>query len=115
MGINLEDDVVSKQTGLPGVGRVCGIVIAPLYCVIKHINKEENYWKTLYPDWFYKYVFYVAYSELRYTMSFQEYKSGWLSTFGDTSNEELKVLYKYSQKQTTIAYPEDDLEIFDKV
>lgn len=104
--MNIGDRVVSRQTGLPGVGTVCGVVTGEFV----RASGPKPRWDILYPDWIEKYVYYIKYDEMRYIVSFDEYKDG---SPDSIPHNDLKVMYKYSHKTNIISYPQDDLEIFE--
>jgi len=108
---NCYDRVVSKQTGLPGVGRVAGVCNAVAYFNnISAANPKLSFrrWDELYSDWIDKYVYYVYYDKPRKTLSKEE-----LSVHYDREwDEELEEVYNKLPEYHMAVYVEDDLELF---
>lgn len=101
----LGDTVVPKFTGLPNIGIIVGIEMAPLYAV-KSPHSDLTRWNNLFTDWFEKYVYVLTFNEKVCPISLSEYN-------------EIKIKYPeimpYEDypKVGFIAYPEDDLELFE--
>lgn len=117
--IYLGSEVVSKKTGFPGVGRVIGIYLAGGYKFISEraIGPHEfTRWDTLYPNWISGLVFIVYYEKARKTLTWDEWQTGY-----DALPEERKILSKYQLKEEydklpmmqVVAYPHEDLELFE--
>lgn len=107
--MNIGDKVVSRQTGLPGVGTICGVVAAKLLVLVQGSVPRER-WDLLYPDWNNKYICYVEYDEEQYIQSYNEFI---MSAPDNMPNDDLRILYKYSPQAHIISYPIDDLELFE--
>ena len=111
----LGDQVVSKKTGYPGAGEVCGIVKAGLYVASTGNKPIDSFccWNDLYPDWPEKPIVYVRFEETRRTVTFEEF----CKYIPDERYHEydLKTIYAFQIPITNvIAYPIDDLEYFDE-
>ena len=110
----LNDKVVSKKTGHPGIGEVAGIVRAEVY--VASTGKELEHftcWNDLYPDWYTKPIIYVLFEEPRRTVTFEEF----VKYIPDERYKEydLKTLYAFQIPFTrAVAYPIEDLEYFDE-
>lgn len=108
----LGDQVVSKRTGYPGTGEVCGIVAAGLYHATTQKSLDSyGCWNDLYPDWIEKPIVYVRFEESRKTVTkeeFAKYLPEGLKQY------DLDTLYAFQVPVTNvIAYPIEDLELFD--
>ena len=107
--MDIGDRVVSRQTGLPGVGEVVGIVSYEFFISTRKNYQGPHLWDNIYCNWRNEYVIYVGYEEPRHYLSFDEFMSG--CPVENISTNELKVLYKYSEKTQLITYPIADLEL----
>jgi len=105
---NIGDKVVSKKTGYPGIGEVCGIGTAQL--VIWATKKTYHYWDRVYPTWKEKPVYTIRYSEPRFVTTCEEFWDG-------QTPQECPVLQAAMldsrQISNIINYPEDDLEKYE--
>jgi hypothetical protein len=113
--MHLGSNVISKHTGLPAYGTVVGFMTAPFYCHSKNVGPNDfQRWNDLYPDWFLKPVVIVEFNEPQKALTFEEYKLGFPPEM-EVTEEEMKTLYKFVQKQLLAAYPIDDLDVLDEV
>ena len=114
MKFELGDKVVSKKTGYPGSGEVCGVVYAAMYvATTKKELKDFECWNDLYPDWHEKHIVYVRFDEPRRTVTFEEFCRYMPEHKYD--GYDLQTIYAFSIPYTNvIAYPIEDLEFFDK-
>jgi hypothetical protein len=110
----LGDKVVSKKTGYPGCGEVCGIVYSAVYVASAQKNVSDfNCWNDLYPDWTDKPIVYVLFEEPRRTVTFEEF----VKYIPDDRyrDYDLKTVYAFQIPFTrAVAYPIDDLEYLDE-
>ncbi len=104
--------VCSKTTGLPGVGRVFALMPALSYCGLRG-NFEMKRWD-VFENWRQDYVYLVIFQESRKHITLEEYIAGFPEQDKDLYVE--GALEKLYERQTnlvrTIAYPEQDLELF---
>ena len=110
--------VTSKKTGYPGVGLVIGHIVGEFYRVTTERSVEAFcLWNKLYPDWRYKNVVYVRYSEQRKNMTLNELrfslKNNPETSENDYTEQEIQDMYANLREVRTAAYPIDDLEIFE--
>ena len=111
--IRLGDKVVSRKTGYPGSGEVCGIVYAGLYVATTQKKMEDfGCWNDLYPDWTDKTIVYVRFEEPRKTVTKEEYAKYLPEGY---EKYDLETLYAFQIPFTNvIGYPVDDLELFEQ-
>lgn len=134
IGITLGDTVMTRKTGLPGLGKVFGIITGPLFvaqnkylivgreeedgsetlkCVNQNGVQPCRTWDDLYPEWFLNPICFVKFASLQRTMSYQEFRNS--REWPDSITEDaIKVYYDIECPQTNvIAYPAEDLEKFE--
>jgi len=103
----LFQQVISKKTGLPMIGQICGITTGYYQKWIydcKNIYPQR--WFDLYPNWVEKPVYIVKFNQAARTLTYEEY----LKYKGEPASRE-----EYEQQcpiQQLATYPEDDLEPF---
>ena len=109
----LGDQVVSRKTGYPGSGEVCGLVYAKMYvATTRREMKDFGCWNDQYPDWADKEIIYVRYEEPRRTVTKEEYAKYLPEGFEEY---DLDTLYAFQIPFTNIiAYPIEDLEYLDE-
>lgn len=108
------DKVTSKFTGFPGCGFV-GAILAPHVFVGTQPDRElweseNNRWNKLFGNtWRNKPIFWVVFEEVRKPVTLEELK---LSN-PDQSDYEIQEVFDNMQETNIIAYPYDDLELFE--
>ena len=116
--IYLGNEVVSKKTGFPGVGRVMAAYLARGYEFVDSLRGPQSYtrWDSLYPNWRDGLIFIVFYEKLRKSLTWEEWVDGY-----NALPEEHKTLSEYQLKEQyeklpmtqVIAYVHEDLELFE--
>jgi len=109
----LGDQVVSKKTGYPGSGEVCGIVRAGMYVATTGKALEHfGCWNDQYPDWAEKEIVYVKFHESRKTVTKEEFAKYLPEAYEEY---DLDTLYAFQVPfVNVIAYPIEDLEYLDE-
>lgn len=132
--LQIGDTVLTRKTGLPGMGKVIGIQTGPLYVAhhkyliigkenddgsetLKCVNQQGNQpcqrWDDLYPEWFLSPICTVKFEALQRIMSYQEFRDSrqWDE---NVTEDAIKAYYDIECPQTNvIAYPVSDLEKFE--
>jgi hypothetical protein len=110
--MKLGDCVITKKTGLPASGEVCGMLVAPMYVAqIQQYKESFGRWNTLYPDWYEKPIVYVVFDEPMRAMTFEEFVIGIPE---EHKSLDSKTLYEIKIPESkVIAYPIDDLEVLE--
>ena len=110
MMFKIGDIVVSRQTGLPAIGKVIGI-FDPIYFLVSQQKTDIILWNKLYSDWKTKSVVMIKFNSPQRQLSFDEYMSLPRSS-EEISEEVLEEAYDSMPAVPYSAYPEDDLELF---
>ena len=103
----LYQQVISKKTGLPMIGSICGITTGHYQKWIydcKNIHLQR--WFDLYPDWVEKPVYTVKFNQAARTVTYEEYVK-YAPEGMPISREQYEQDCPIKQLAT---YPEDDLE-----
>jgi hypothetical protein len=108
----LGDDVMTKQIGLPVVGKVLGVMFGYYYSWANQaVNGQSLFlkWNELYPDWRTKCVYFILFNEPVRYMTYDEFCDN------PTVQEEYKTRAHYEimvKPVESVSHPEDDLELF---
>jgi len=114
---HIGDRICSKATGLPGVGDVVGYIIGHMYYYSVTVGKGSETklsykWDNLFPGWKEKMVYYIYYNEPRSACTWKEITEG--LNYNDFPEYEWRDYYENKLPKTQlIAYPVDDLELFE--
>jgi hypothetical protein len=108
--LNIGTQVTTKKTSFPNIGTVVGVV-NPIVMEVQHrqYGTKPIRWDNLYPDWRKKWIFYVLLSSPAKPVTKEEIKlcqPEWNDYEIDEYFDKLPLLL-------VMAYPEDDLEIFE--
>ncbi len=113
---NIGDKVVSKITGLPGVGQVAGYINGQAFNDNTYKGHSNLYWDTLFPNWYEKLIYYVYFVEPRKFIRFDEIAMGQTKeNYNLYTEEEWQKYYQKLPEVNLIAYTSDDLELFEQV
>lgn len=106
------DTVSTKVTGLPGIGKIVGVMPSIIHCqMVKMVS--NNRWTALFPDWENEYVYTVYFDEPRRWCSYDEYIESLGTEAGLYKEEALQSGYDNMPQLCTMFYTEQDLELFE--
>lgn len=108
------DTVCSKSTGFPGVGKIISLINGHTYNAMC-LNGQLTTWDIKFPEWKNEFIYIVAFENKRKPLRYDEFidSAKENSQINMYRKEIIDKIYQDIPERRVIAYPEQDLELFE--